>query len=140
MPDSVIHALLGKEPGALGPGVSLATPLTLKRLVGRDQVLSALTTYAGVLGATDADLRLHGEELEGAVFTTTIDGHSAQVLALVTHDDAGQIATIEALEQDYEGKSHLAVVLDDDPGRDMGLLRQPGHRFFFDPEEVEPVK
>jgi hypothetical protein len=53
---------------------------------------------------------------------------------------AGKIASIECIEQDYEGKSHLAVVLDDDPGRDMGLLRQPGHRFFFDPEEVEPVK
>src|ERR1700684_2924116 len=76
MPDSVIHALLGKEPGALGPDVSLATPLTLKRLVGRDQVLSALTTYAGVLGATDADLRLHGEEVEGGVVTTTTPGRS----------------------------------------------------------------
>jgi hydrogenase maturation protease len=52
---------------------------------------------------------------------------------------AGQIATIECIEQDYEGKSHVCVVLDDDPGRDMGLLRQPGHRFFFDAEEVEPL-
>jgi len=52
---------------------------------------------------------------------------------------AGQTATIEALEQDYEGKFHVCVVLDDDPGRDMGLLRQPGHRFFFDPDEVEPL-
>lgn len=52
---------------------------------------------------------------------------------------AGQIATIEAIEQDYEGKSHVCVVLDDDPGRDLGLLRQPGHRFFFSPEEVEPL-
>jgi hydrogenase maturation protease len=52
---------------------------------------------------------------------------------------AGQTATIEALEQDYEGKFHVCVVLDDDPGRDMGLQRQPGHRFFFDPEEVEPL-
>lgn len=51
---------------------------------------------------------------------------------------AGQIATIECIEQDYEGKSHVCVVLDQDPGRDMGLLRQPGHRFFFDAEEVEP--
>ena len=51
----------------------------------------------------------------------------------------GQIATIESIEQDYEGKSHLGVVLDDDPGRDLGLLRQPGHRFFFDPSEVEPL-
>ena len=51
----------------------------------------------------------------------------------------GQIATIESIEQDYEGKSHLGVVLDDDPGRDLGLLRQPGHRFFFDASEVEPL-
>jgi hydrogenase maturation protease len=49
----------------------------------------------------------------------------------------GQIAIIESMEQDYEGKSHVCVVLDDDPGRDLGLLRQPGHRFFFDPSEVE---
>lgn len=51
----------------------------------------------------------------------------------------GKVATIEAIEQDYEGRIHLAVVIDDDPGRDLGLLRQPGHRFFFTPEEVEPV-
>jgi hypothetical protein len=31
------------------------------------------------------------------------------------------------------------VVLDDDPGRDLGALRQPGHRFFFSPEEVVPL-
>ncbi len=51
----------------------------------------------------------------------------------------GQTAAIEAIEQDYEGKTHLCVVLDEDPGRDMGLLRQPGHRFFFDVDEVEPL-
>jgi hydrogenase maturation protease len=52
---------------------------------------------------------------------------------------AGQIAHIESIEQDYEGKNHVCVVLEDDPGRDLGLLRQPGHRFFFDKEEVEPL-
>jgi hydrogenase maturation protease len=52
---------------------------------------------------------------------------------------AGQTATVECIEQDYEGKSHVCVVLDNDPGKDMGLLRQPGHRFFFDAEEVEPL-
>ena len=50
---------------------------------------------------------------------------------------AGQNALIESIEQDYEGKVHVCVVLDDDPGRDLGLLRQPGHRFFFDPDELE---
>lgn len=51
----------------------------------------------------------------------------------------GQVAVIEAIEQDYEGKSHVCVVLDDDPGKDLGMLRQPGHRFFFDPAEIEPL-
>ena len=52
---------------------------------------------------------------------------------------SGKIAVVEAIEQDYEGKAHLAVVVDDDPGRDLGMLRQPGHRFFFSLEEVEPL-
>ena len=50
---------------------------------------------------------------------------------------AGKIAIIESIEQDYEGKVHLAVVIDDDPGKDLGMLRQPGHRFFFSLEEIE---
>src|SRR5271163_675370 len=51
----------------------------------------------------------------------------------------GKTAMIESIEQDYEGKFHVCVVADDDPGRDIGIMRQPGHRFFFDPEEVEPL-
>jgi hydrogenase maturation protease len=51
----------------------------------------------------------------------------------------GKTAVVEAIEQDYEGKLHVCVVVDDDPGRDIGLMRQPGHRFFFDAEEVEPL-
>jgi hypothetical protein len=50
---------------------------------------------------------------------------------------AGKLATIESIEKDYEGRLHFAVVLEDDPGRDLGMLRQPGHRFFFDPTELE---
>jgi len=51
----------------------------------------------------------------------------------------GRTAVIEAVEQDLDDHVQLAVVLDDDPGKDMGLLRQPGHRFFFTPDEVEPL-
>ena len=50
---------------------------------------------------------------------------------------AGKIAIVESIEQDYEGEVQLAVVLDEDPGRDLGMLRQPGHRFFFRCGEVE---
>ena len=52
---------------------------------------------------------------------------------------AGQVATIEAIEQDYENRVYLAVTVDADPGKDFGALRQPGHRFFFSPDEVEPL-
>lgn len=51
----------------------------------------------------------------------------------------GRIATIESIQVDFEDKVHLAVTVDDDPGRDLGLLRQPGHRFFFSLDDVEPV-
>ena len=51
----------------------------------------------------------------------------------------GKVAMIEAIEQDFENNIQFAVVLEDDPGRDMGMLRQTGHRFFFSPEEVEPL-
>ncbi len=51
----------------------------------------------------------------------------------------GQVATIESIEEDYEGAQHICVVLDDDPGRELGMMRQPGHRFFFTPQEVEPI-
>lgn len=53
---------------------------------------------------------------------------------------AGRTATIESIEQDYENRIHLAVTVDEDPGRDLGAMRQPGHRFFFLPEEVEPLE
>lgn len=51
----------------------------------------------------------------------------------------GKVAIIEAIEQDLEDQVQFAVVLEDDPGKDMGLLRQAGHRFFFSPEEIEPL-
>ncbi|MBV8101266.1 MAG: hypothetical protein JOZ31_19150 [Verrucomicrobia bacterium] len=51
----------------------------------------------------------------------------------------GKIAAVEAIEQDAEGRIHLALVLDDDPGKDLGYMRQPGHRFFYAIDEVEPV-
>src|SRR3954465_358433 len=52
---------------------------------------------------------------------------------------AGRTAVVEGIDQDMEGNVPLAVVVEDDPGRDLGERRQPGHRFFFAPEEVEPL-
>jgi hydrogenase maturation protease len=49
---------------------------------------------------------------------------------------AGRTAVVEEVVENMEGQVQLAVSVDDDPGRDLG---QYGHRFFFGPEEVEPL-
>ena len=51
----------------------------------------------------------------------------------------GKVAFVEGIEQDYEDRIHIAVTLEDDPGRDLGEGRYLGHRFFFSPEEIEPL-
>ncbi len=64
-----------------------------------------------------------------------------------THTDAfdilldGKSARIEGIQQDFENRIYLVVTLDDDPGREQWDERVlPGHRFFFFPEEVEPLE
>lgn len=52
---------------------------------------------------------------------------------------AGKVAVIEGIDQDDEERIHLSVVIEDDPGRELGSARVLGHRFFFRPEEVEPI-
>jgi hydrogenase maturation protease len=49
---------------------------------------------------------------------------------------AEQTARVEAVVQEVEGKFHVVVVVDQDPGNGIGP-RAPGHRFFFAPDEVE---
>ena len=51
----------------------------------------------------------------------------------------GKIAFVEGIAHDYEDRIHIAVTLEDDPGRDLGEDRYLGHRFFFSPEEIEPL-
>ena len=43
------------------------------------------------------------------------------------------------MRETSRGSSTSHVTIDDDPGRDLGEERLIGHRFFFTPEEVEPL-
>ncbi|HZZ71820.1 MAG TPA: hypothetical protein VFE24_06175 [Pirellulales bacterium] len=61
---------------------------------------------------------------------------NADIMDLALRD---KIGIVEAIEQDFENRIHLAIVVEDDPGRDIGLMRHIGHRFFFLLEEVELV-
>jgi hydrogenase maturation protease len=50
---------------------------------------------------------------------------------------AGKTAVVDIIEEDMAGRVMVGVLVDDDPGRDLGAF---GHRFFFSPSEVEPLK
>ena len=53
----------------------------------------------------------------------------------------GKTARVEVLQQDFENRIYLVVTLDVDPGREQWDERVlPGHRFFFFPEEVDPLE
>lgn len=52
---------------------------------------------------------------------------------------AGRVAIVEGIEQDLEDNVLVAVTVEDDPGRDLGEARQPGHRFFFSLPELVPL-
>jgi len=51
----------------------------------------------------------------------------------------GHVAVVESIEQDFENRTHIAVIVEEDPGKDLGLMRQPGHRFFFSEDELELI-
>jgi hydrogenase maturation protease len=82
------------------------------------------------------DLRIGGVEVRAGTRVKLHPRAGGDVMDIAL---SGKTAVIESIEQDYEGKVHLCVVVDDDPGRDIGFMRQPGHRFFFTPDELEPL-
>ncbi|MGZ4616540.1 MAG: hypothetical protein ACXV4A_13375 [Actinomycetes bacterium] len=49
---------------------------------------------------------------------------------------AGQVAVVEAVLHDVDGQVHVAVLLEDDPARD--LHESYGRYLYFDPDELEP--
>jgi hypothetical protein len=49
----------------------------------------------------------------------------------------GRTATIERILTDYDGRTHLGVTIDDDPGQD--LLRETGRFLYFFAPEVEVI-
>ena len=51
----------------------------------------------------------------------------------------GKTAEIEAIEKDFDGRVHIAVVVEEDSEHKVDELRQYGRRFFFSPKEVEPI-
>ena len=80
--------------------------------------------------------KVHGIELKKGDRVRIRPKKRADVMDMALN---GKIAIIEAVEQDVEEQIHFALILEDDPGKDLGFMRQPGHRFFYGVDEVEPL-
>jgi hypothetical protein len=95
----------------------------------------------GILERTEALSPEHWMKLHGAIRGlrkgARVRLHPRRTADILDSVLAGKIGMVESVERDLEDNLHVAVVLEDDPGRDLGELRQPGHRFFFSAEEVE---
>ena len=70
-------------------------------------------------------VRLRPRDTGGDVFDRALDG---------------RVAVVERLLESVEGGVQVAVTVADDPGRELGEDRRPGHRFFFSLAEVEPLE
>jgi len=83
-----------------------------------------------------ASLQVAGRVLRIGDRVHLIPKRRADIMDLVLK---GEVAVIEAIERDLDGQVHIAVVIEADPGREFGLERMPGHRFFFSPDEIDPI-
>jgi len=84
-----------------------------------------------------ASLRVGRKGLKIGARVRLIPRRRADIMDLVLR---AEVAVIEAIERDLDDQFHVAVVIEADPGREFGLDRMPGHRFFFSPEEIEPIE
>jgi hypothetical protein len=84
-----------------------------------------------------ACLRTPGKDLKVGDRVRLRPKGGADIMDIILKDE---LAVIEAIERDFEDRIHIAVVLEADPGRELGLSRMPGHRFFFSPEEIEAAE
>jgi len=116
--------------GAQERGEVMRTDPRARRLLERTEALGAA-----------AILELHGARrppdlLSAGTRVRIAPRRGGEALDLVL---AGELATIASVEQDFEGRFWYAVTVDCDPGRDLGRQGQPGHRFFFNRDELEPA-
>jgi hypothetical protein len=121
------------------------TPAELARLHG---TLRSPRQFGGVPGEDNApwsaidnkpplaSLQIGGTELTIGDRVRLDPKGRADIMDLVLKD---RVAVIEAIECDFEDRVHLAVTIADDPGRELGFGHMPGHRFFFAPDEVQPL-
>jgi hypothetical protein len=153
-----------ESPSSLFDGTEIDEILTLRILTlaqdERDEIAAGDPLVSALLSRTDALGISQLAQLHGTMRTARRESEVPRTLCVGGRDLgagdrvrlrptrrsdvmdialSGQLATILSVEQDVDDRSYFAVTVDVDPGQDLGALGKPGHRFFFGPDEVEPV-
>lgn len=130
-------AVRGMRPAPQNPTPNPATLQTAPTPSAADQINAPIEPWDPFADRPPVEsVRVFGVDVRCGDRVRVWPGKRSDILDMAMN---GKVAIVEAIEQDLEDKIQFAVVLEDDPGRDMGMLRQAGHRFFFTPEEIEPL-
>jgi hypothetical protein len=121
--------IAAESPGDFFDGTEIDELLTLRLLTLTDQEKAEIAAAGGPAKALL-------ERTESLGIGATVRLHPSCRADILDLALAGKAATVRGVERDYEGRTYIAVTLNDDPGQDLGAF---GHRFFMRPEEVEPL-
>lgn len=119
-----------------------ATAQDIVALHGRVELRDPVTTTpptepTGLIDprAGDAVLDIQGQTFRRGGKVVIRPGPGADVHARMLE---GRTATIERIFTDYDGKAHLGLTIDDDPGQE--LMRETGRYLYFFAPELEVVE
>lgn len=117
------------SPGDFFDGTEIDELLTLRLLTLSDEEKQEIVAAGG-------PGRALLERTEALGIGATVRLHPACRADILDLALDGKHATVRGVVTDYEGRTYIAVTVNDDPGQDLGAF---GHRFFMHPNEVEPL-
>ncbi|WP_392971330.1 hypothetical protein [Streptomyces sp. LN245] len=91
----VAKAVLGQLPAALTETVSLATPLTVSRIEGRDQAVPVLRELAESFGIGEPEFVATDDQRAFVTFVGRGQGPEVGLFAVLTHGSAGTYSAVD---------------------------------------------
>ncbi|MGW6217367.1 hypothetical protein [Streptomyces sp. NPDC055109] len=108
-----VKAALGQLPTALAETVSLATPITVSRIEGRDQAVPVLREVAESFGIGEPEFVATDEQRAYVTFVGRGQGHDVGLLAVLTHGSADTYSAVDLYARPYPFvkpvRDHLAT-------------------------------
>jgi predicted polyphosphate/ATP-dependent NAD kinase len=94
--ESISLTALGAHPENLSSSVSLATPLTMNRVVGRDRANAVLRELAEAFSVKEPTLVLEDKQRDVVTFAGSVDGDPAELLMILTAGGDGTNRAVDA--------------------------------------------